>query len=601
MQRTFSLFVLVSVCLVAWAESIQPPGVELPANRRLGTVPDGFMLMLSDPGCDPEEECDDVGPPKAYRNWYLDQTLVNVGDIGYSWAATEKTEPATGEAPVYDFSDIRPDERFARMKFKIAHIGCGGVNWIGNPREGIGPAWVERDAFKFDIDADGRKVVSARYWKRFEDWVEAACRDARERFGCTLFMTGGNERDLIARDVYKDYYPDWHFYYMAPIKPIHAGMKRAHPDNRLIIGNLCYTSYQHMDALYAAGAKGNFEILAIHNYGPAGAHLDMKQILWAREGLVQRGDDHVGIILTEGWSCFPLPPHIDHDPANRQPGGRTYTAEDCEHYRQTVLDGWRNLMTPREGEYDPSWVIGANYFVLNDHWGGRLWEQRAFAVFDLSGDAPEPAAPSGQVHLRQEKDGVRTYEIPALDYHGQGTLRGFKIDGYDIGTGDPLWIKPLLRPWGLIKQDGTPKGDIVFNFPPYLPQHSFTARITDPLEPDKRVVAEREYSVTVTFTNEEASPMTDFRLAMIGRDEFAEKIRFRNLDGDSVTTLAPGQSITRRFVAIYPESLVGLEDRGRPRPVRGYADAHYTWEGRPYHSDAWMPNVVVIRSDALRR
>lgn len=591
-----ALWLIVPLGMSSWVlgASVQPPGVEIPAQRRLGTLPDGFMLMLSDPGCDPEEDCDDVGPPKVYRNWYLDQTLCNVGDIGYSWAESEKQEPKPGEPAVYDFSMVKADERFFRMTHRIAHIGSGGVNWISNPREGIGPAWAERDEFKFDVDENGKKVVSERYWKKLEDFAAAACRDARERFGCTLFMTGGNERDLVAREAYRDYYPDWHWYYMAPIKPIHTGMKRAHPDNKLIIGNLCYTSHQHMGALYEAGAKGHFEILAIHNYGPKGAHLDMNQILWAREGLVAHGDEHVGIILTEGWSCFPLPPHIDHDPANRQPGGRVYTEEDVEHYRQTVLDGWRNLMTPREGEYDPSWVVGANYFVLNDHWGGRLWEERAIAVFDLEEDAPAPVVPSGQVFLREEKPGVRTYEIPAKEYVGQGTLRGFKIDGYDIGTSDPNWVKPLLRPWGLIKQDGTPKGDIVFNFPPYLPQHVFTARIVEPLEADRRAVAGRPYTVEVAFTNHEETPMTDFRLEMIGRDDAAAKIRFEQLDGDQATIVAPGQTIMRRYRATYPEELVGLEDRGRPRRVRGYADAHYTWEGRPYHTDAWMPNVVVI-------
>lgn len=546
------LLALVLLPCLAHAQSQRPPGVEVPKGAKPGPVPDYFMLALTDPGCDPEEDCDDVGPRRVYRNWYLDQTGCNWGGLGFSWAECEKQDPGAGE-PVYDFSGIKMSERDSRMKFKVCSIGCGGAKWIIDPGQGIGPAWVEKDEFKFEIGPDGKKRVSDRYWKRYEHFVEAACRYVGQKYGVTMFRTGGNERDLVARDTYKDFYPDWHFYYMAPITHIHAAMKRANPKNKLIIGNMCYSDRPHVNALYDAGAKGNFEILSIHAYGSLGTHVDMYQIMESHYALADKGDGHIGIILEEGWSCFPLPERIDKDPILRR-GARAYTPEDHEHYRQTVLDGWRNIMTPRKGEYDPKWVIGARYFVLNDHWGGRGWESRAKAEYDAD-----------------------------------GKLKGFHLDGYWMGTSDPDWIKPVLRAWGLIDIEGRPKGDTIFSFPPTLPKHDFEIAFQEPIS--KAVFAGHEYAFEVRFTNREKTPVTDFRMEMIGRSKQAKKVQYRFVGGDEATTIAPGKTITRRYVAVYPEELVGEKSYD----ARGFADAHYTWNARPYHTDAWMPRVSIVK------
>ncbi len=554
----FSLVILSLLPALAWAQSEKPPGIEIPRGAKPAPVPGYFMLTMTDPGCDPEEDCDDVGPKKTYRNWYIEQTGCNMGGVGFSWNECDKSGSSETE-PKYDFSGIKISERDAKMKFKIAHIGSGGTKWIKDPSQGIGPAWAEEESFKFETNAEGKKVVSERYWERFEHFVEAACRYVRDKYNITIFTTGGNERDLTARETYQDFYPDWHFYYMAPITHIHAAMKRAHPDNQLMIGNMCYSDQAHVNALYQAGAKDNFEILAIHNYGKMGVHLDMYQIMESHYALEKFGDGHLGIVLVEGWSCFPLPDRIDKDPILRK-GARVYTAEDAEHYRQTVLDGWRNIMTPRKDEYDPKWVIGAHYFVLNDHWGGRGWEKRATKELD-------------------EK----------------GNLKGFHLDGYWMGTSDPNWIKPFLRPWGLIDINAQPKGDIVFNFPPYLPKHDFEITIEEPIS-NKTVAAGHEYPLTVKFTNREDSPMSDFKMEMIGRDDPARTVQYRFVSGDETTTIAPGQTLTRRYTALYPIGLIGAESH----PARGFADAHYTWKGRPYHTDAWMPRVDIVQPLSLK-
>jgi hypothetical protein len=378
---------------------------------------------------------------------------------------------------------------------------------------------------------------------------------------------------------------------MDPIKAIHAGMKRAHPDNTLIIGNLCYSDRDHIGALYVGGAKSNFEVLAIHAYGPRGCHIDMEQVIESHQEMTYRGDPDIPIIITEGWSSLPLPESLDKDPSWR-PGGRPYTPQEIEHYRQSVLDGWRNLTTARPGVYDPEWVCGARYFVLNDHWGGRGWASRA---------RPE--------------------------YDDEGKLKGFRLDGYWIGTSDPNFIKPFVRPWGLIDIRGRPKGDTILAFPPYIPRHRFEARLAEslptvgyhPRRPElttPEVVAGEVYHAAVELTNREDTPMTQlhFRLSekndadfpggyaftfdegklRVHTDPGAKRLVQAELTGQPPPTeIGPGETVRLEYQVRFSPELTQPRDDGRRERVRPYVDLYYVWDGRPYHTDAWLPRVVV--------
>ena len=535
---------------------------------RHGQVPEGFMLWFAAPGVDPGEPGDDQGPPRATRRAWTDQTAANVGTFGIGWADTESSDPGDGPSE-YDFSGVRPQDYVLGRQHLICHL-----RFFGNP-------WA--DKFRFtDIP---------RYNRLLERWAQAACRFARERYGVSIFETGGNERDLVHPDTYKPHYPDWHFYYMDPIKVIHRGMKRAHPGNRLMIGNLCYSDRDHIGALYCAGAKGHFEILSIHAYGARGCHLDMEQVIESHQEMAFRGDGHIPIVLTEGWSCFPLPESIDRDPVWRK-GGRSYTPQEMEHYNQTVLDGWRNLMTLRPGEYDPAWVAGARYFVLNDHWGGRGWAKRA---------KPE--------------------------YDNAGKLKGFRLDGYWIGTTDPEYIQPFLRPWGLMDIDGQPKGDALQAFPPHIPRHRFTADLHetlgvvgyDPRHSERtcqEVVVGQTYHTRVTFTNLDKSPMTQCRFRLSDKNDadypggygftFSDgvldvltdagakrNVRATLVRGAAPEAINPGQTVLLDYEVSFAAEMARLRDDGKRERFRPYVDLYCVWQGRPYHMDAWLPRVAV--------
>lgn len=545
-------------------EVYTPPG---PARR--GPVPPGFLLAFTAPGVEPGQPGDDQGPPYRRRRAHVNRTGCNLGGFGIHWGATEPQDPGDGPSR-YDFSGVRPDPWDLRQPHVIVYL-----DHMGNP-------WADRLQF----------TAPQRYHQLLERWAEAACRFARERYGATRFEAGGNERDLVAPETYRPHYPDWHYFYMAPLQAIHRGMKRAHPDNSLMIGNLCYSDRNHIGALYDAGAKGNFELLAIHAYGPRGCGLDMEQVVESHEELAYRGDPNIPIMINEGWSAFPLPDSIDDDPAWRRQG-RAYTPQEIEHYRQTVLDGWRNLLTPRPGEYDPAWVLGARYFVLNDHWGGRGWEARA-----------QPR------------------------YGDDGQLQGFLLDGYFIGTNDPLYIKPFLRPWGLIDINGVAKGDTIAAFPPYLPRHRLTATLAgplprvgyDPRRPELTCPAVNTndcYRVTVEYTNLESTPVRQchFRLTEKNEADFpggyafvyangvlhvftaarAQRlVKARLLGPPPPRTVGPGETVRLQYEIRFSERLVPRAADGRRQRVRPYVDLYYLWDGRPYHTDAWLPRVAVL-------
>jgi hypothetical protein len=362
-----------------------------------------------------------------------------------------------------------------------------------------------------------------------------------------------------------------------------------------VIGQLCYSDREHISALYDAGAKDHFEILAIHAYGKTGTHVDMEQVIESHAEMAARGDPDIPILVTEGWSCFPLPASIEHDPAFRK-GPRPYTQREVEHYRGTVLDGWRNLTTPRPGEYDPAWLLGARYFVLNDHWGGRHWAERA----------------------KPDRD-------------ENGNLRGFFLDGYRIGTTDPDYIKPFMRPWGLIDIDGKPKGDTVYAFPPRVPGHTFTATLRAelpdvPYHPQRKdwtapeVKAETPYRVTVEFRNDDALPLTDVTLSIGEKTPgdapegyaFAfvngrlhrpapraegRRVTCKILTGAAPATLAPGTGFRLEAEIRFSADLATTNDRGWRNRVRPYADVYALRAGRPVHFDAWLPRVVVAGGD----
>jgi len=495
-----------------------------PSRAQRGAVPPGFLLSATVPVSD-DPNADNVGAPRAVLAELYAKTAATAFGMGYDWAKCEPKDPGDGPSK-YVWPD-RSNDPFMKIP-NLERIVSFNIH---NP-------WA--DAL--------RKKDKARYWRLLERFITAAARDARENYGARYFRVPGNEPSLKSctpNPVYKPEYPDWHYWYMDRAIHISKAIKAAHPDNQVIIGSLVVGDRAHVEALYVAGAKGHFDIIDIHAYGDAKTHVAMWQILETREVLEKHGDGDKKIMLSEGWSCFPLPKRLN----GNLDAEHEYTPDEIEHYRQCLLAGWRNLMTPREGEYDPSWVIGATYFTFCDLWEGRGWRKRAKPVKD-----------------------------------DKGRIIHYLVDGYPKRANE---LGPFFRPWGLVDLKGRPKGNLLEEFPPYIPKHKFTAEFVPPRRA-KTAKAGQPYRIRLVLRNQEKTPMTGLRFAMYARAARGKKVEIQCEPAGKLTrtSIAPGLAALQTFSVVLPRKLAG-------KTVRLYGEAWFQWNGKPYYTDAWGPKVKV--------
>jgi hypothetical protein len=219
-----------------------------------------------------------------------------------------------------------------------------------------------------------------------------------------------------------------------------------------------------------------------------------------------------------------------------------------EHYRQALLNGYRNLTTPRDG-FDPDWVAGASYFILNDFWQKMHWKGRAKPRYD-------------------EK----------------GKLEGWILDGYWIPYREGE-LDPTYRDWGLINFDCSHKGDgsLVYDFPPYIPKHEFTGKVILPAG-ETAVEPGKPYRVVLSLTNKEKEPFTDCRMGFIVRDTVDEQskgAKIRDLGGEVPGRVVPGQTLIHEYE-------VTCADKQHGKRIRLIGEFYYHWKGKPYYTDTWV-------------
>lgn len=513
---------MVLVSGISFGQGIDPvvEGLQSP-------IPEGFLLSSNSPVSDPSDEnADNVGAPLEVLAQLYAQTGANLTGIGYSWQECEPNPPVD-DAHTYVWPDHSKDPfvRIERLK-KIVSFDTSNK-------------WAE----------EIRKTDKPRYWALLEAFIEAACRHARERYGAEFFRVPGNETSLLSctpNPIYKPEYEDWHWYYMDQAIHVATGIKRANPDNKVFFGQLVVGDRGHVGALAQAGLRDNpklFDVLDIHAYSPdRRVHVDMNQIVESHEVLSEIGADHIRIFLGEGWSCFPLPQDLDGNLAEQA----DYKPEHVDHYRNCLFSGWYNLLTPRPGEYDPAWVIGANYFTFCDLQEGRGWRRRA---------------------------------VPQLNAEGQ--IDHYLVDGY---FKRPDELGPFFRPWGLVDVKGRSKGNLHLEFPPYIPKHTIHALFVEPVQ---RVRAGQSYRVQVIFRNDEQRTLERVRLGVTGRKRYSPDLKVRVVDAAEVPQLAPAESARGEFEVIFPDSLAG-------RVSRFYGEAEFVLNGKPYYVDAWGPKVDVV-------
>lgn len=497
-------------------------------SAQRGEVPEGMLLGITVPVSD-NPDGDNIGAPLARLAELYARTNANLTGLRYDWSECEPNDPADGPSKYVWPERSDPFLKIRNLQ-KMVSFGVDPPDW----------------------GKDLKKQDKERYWELLERFVTAATREARTKHGARYFHVPGNETSLLMfgdPPIYKPEYPDWYHYYMDTALHVSKAIKRDSQDNQVVIGALVVGDAAHVGALYAAGAKDNYDVMDIHAYGDERQHVSMKQILETHETMAGFGDGDKKIWLGEGWSCFPLPKHLD---GNLDKNVK-YTSEDAEHYWETIQIGWMNLTKPRRGEYDPGWVLGAKYFTFCDLIEGRGWRKRA-------------------VPQRNDK----------------GEITHYLVDGYRKSESE---LGPFFRPWGLVDINGEPKGDLVDTFPPYIPEHRFMARLA-PRQP--RGGDGRSFLLTLTFRNMDTQVMTDVKFSVYGRSQAGRGKAF-----DVQTAFAgsdPPDRIDSRGAAAVECNVVlpeDIQDRGDDHRIRLYGEMRCRYAGKPYYLDAWGPTIAV--------
>ena len=514
-MRYRRLFPIVFLAALIAASSADCRRAEIPKGKFYGT---GMIT-----GGNPETD-DQTGPPEdVMRKLYLASGANHFG-AGVGWGDIEPNPPVNGKSR-YVWTSLSKDWGLNVRK-------PGAVKVVGF---GLSGKW--QDALK--------KKDEQRWWELAERWITAAAKVLRAKYGVEYYDYGDNESSLRAD-------PEWAKHFAEPVRHVYDAIKKADPRNKLITGRLVAGSEDLVDAYYKGGLEGHYDVLDLHCYGTAKTHVSIEQIIDARKAMVKHGDADKRIFLGEGWSVFPLPPYLENSKADTP-----VTPEEIEHYRRCLFRGYRNLVTPRPGEYDPDWVIGARFFLMNDFWQCLQWKKRA-------------------VEYRDE----------------HGNIDHWILDGYFIPY-RPGEMDAKYRRWGFVDINGNPKGDLVFSFPPYIPKDEFTYEFKGP-KPEC-YLAGRKCSVDVKYTNKESTAFENPRFNVTSDDSPDRAVRSSELSAGPVPSIGiePGQTVIRTFEFTVPLNRIG--DRVRP-----IGELDYTWEGKPYYSDVWLPRLPVKAAASMR-
>lgn len=246
--------------------------------------------------------------PEALYQVYQN-TKANCVMLAFDWGEAGKT-PGSGN---YNFSSFDNNPLLRLEQEKIVSIR------LSNPEA-----------------EEIRRNDTQKYRKLAEEFVTAFVKHCNAK-GIRYFHAPGDE--LVSRDR-----TDWATAYGAILPHIYNPMKAVGGDNILIAGAIRTANEDTVQALYDAGIKPYFDVLAVRT-GPGDENtgLDKRSITSARRVMEDNDDAGKSIFVVGGWG-----PDVS---------GPTVTADVLRGY---LNNGFRNLLTPREA-YRPRWILGGMF------------------------------------------------------------------------------------------------------------------------------------------------------------------------------------------------------------------------------------------------
>ncbi len=491
---------ILSLALILCAAPLWADGpVASPEDRLFG-----MTLVTGSP------DGDDWGPAEDVLFPLYEKSGATVAMVSVNWGDCEASDPGTGESK-YDFSKFDGQLFMKSAKTKVCWVD------LGNP-------WADKI----------KATDPARYWKLAEAFVTEAAKHANSK-GIAYFAVPGNEFDLMGRG-------DWAQLYVEPLKHIYTAVKAASKDNKVMAGNLSNGLDSTVQALYDAGAKGYFDILNIHTYSnDPRTGVDIFQVVAAHRAMDRNGDGDKLIFLGEGWGPGRAVPGISRKGHEEAP-----TKAEIDAMRSFVENGYRNMLTERD-IYDPKWLLGAQFFTMNDNYGQRKWKER----------------------------------VKKVDEDGDGKPDYILLDGYKFPP--DFNVEPAFFNGGLVCFDGKPKGDLLDNFLPKIPQHKFEGQIAAD-GPIFNYVTEKPYKYVLTFTNLTGGEVSFDNFGVTCHADRKVTVDAKP-EGELPKTVAAGATATATFTVTFPK-----EATNQQITLIGQCD--YTSGGTKHYTDCWNTMLV---------
>ncbi len=236
------------------------------------------------------------------EEWKIKRTLQMVREMGAPWIV-EYFPWAYYEPRKGSFS-------WSHADIVVKHAVNQGLTVIA--RLGFVPKWARpKDSTFSYLDED--------HYEDFGDFVYAFVEHFRGKVNYIIIW---NEPNISLEWGYRPVSPEA---YTELLKIAYLRAKEANPEVKVLAGALAPTlappgdpwgmnDLEFLRRMYRAGAKDYFDILAVHSYGwtfppddpPAPDKVNFRRVELLREIMVENGDAHKPIIITEsGWNDHP--------------------------------------------------------------------------------------------------------------------------------------------------------------------------------------------------------------------------------------------------------------------------------------------------------
>jgi hypothetical protein len=198
--------------------------------------------------------------------WWRDIQPNGAGDA--NWAATDPVVLAA-----------------AQRGLGVLPVVQGTPGWArANPADPASPPRDNADFARFMTLLVTRYGPNGSFWSEHPDVPRQAIRDWQI----------WNEPNITR---YWNVAP-WAPPYVALLKAAHAALKAADPGSTTVLAGLPNESWTALASIYAAGAKGNFDVVALHPYTGKPENVP-RLVKLARGVMAKRGDSRLPIWITE--------------------------------------------------------------------------------------------------------------------------------------------------------------------------------------------------------------------------------------------------------------------------------------------------------------